>query len=239
MKKLLCMVMLLMTGLLQQVYAQDRSLSGRVTDRSNGQGLPGATVIVKGTTVGASTNADGSFSLSVPASATTLTISSIGYASVDQPIGADASYTVALVPDVKQLGEVVVTGALGIQRQQQQVGYATATLDSKELTQARVTNVANGLAGKVSGLQIQTLNAGVNPSPRVTLRGSRSLTGNNEALIVIDGVISTNDVLGALNPDDVASIDVLKGANAAALYGSQASNGALIITTKKGGNGNN
>ena len=233
------MVMLLMTGLLQQVYAQDRSLSGRVTDRSNGQGLPGATVIVKGTTVGASTNADGSFSLSVPASATTLTISSIGYASVDQPIGADASYTVALVPDVKQLGEVVVTGALGIQRQQQQVGYATATLDSKELTQARVTNVANGLAGKVSGLQIQTLNAGVNPSPRVTLRGSRSLTGNNEALIVIDGVISTNDVLGALNPDDVASIDVLKGANAAALYGSQASNGALIITTKKGGNGNN
>lgn len=236
MKKLLCMVMLLMTGLLQQVYAQDRSLSGRVTDRTNGQGLPGATVLVKGTTVGASTNADGSFTLSVPSTATTLTISSIGYTSVDQPIGSDATFNVALASDVKQLGEVVVTGALGIQRQQQQVGYATATLDSKELTQARVTNVANGLAGKVSGLQVQTLNNGVNQAPRVTLRGSRSLTGNNEALIVIDGVISTNDVLGALNPDDIASIDVLKGANAAALYGSQASNGALIITTKKGGN---
>jgi len=230
------MVMLLMTGLLQQVYAQNRSLSGRVTDRATGQGLPGATVLVKGTTVGASTNADGSFSLSVPTTATTLTFSSIGYSSVDQPIGADATYNVSLVTDAKELGEVVVTGALGIQRQQQQVGYATASLDSKELTQARVTNVANGLAGKVSGLQIQTLNAGVNPSPRVTLRGSRSLTGNNEALVVIDGVISTNDVLGALNPDDIASIDVLKGANAAALYGSQASNGALIITTKKGGN---
>ena len=228
------MVMLLMTGLLQQVYAQDRSISGRVTDRANGQGLPGATVLVKGTTVGASTNADGGFSLSVPATATALTISSIGYTSVDQPIGAETTYNIALASDVKQLGEVVVTGALGIQRQQQQVGYATASLNSAELTQARVTNVANGLTGKVSGLQIQTLNAGVNPSPRVTLRGSRSLTGNNEALIVIDGVISTNDVLGALNPDDVASIDVLKGANAAALYGSQASNGALIITTKKG-----
>ncbi len=230
------MVMLLMTGLLQQVYAQDRSLSGRVTDRSTGQGLPGATVLVKGTTVGASTNADGSFSLSVPATATVLSFSSIGFTSVDQPIGADATYNVALASDVKQLGEVVVTGALGIQRQQQSVGYATASLNTKELTQARVTNVANGLAGKVSGLQIQTLNSGVNSSPRVTLRGSRSLTGNNEALIVIDGVISTNDVLGALNPDDVASIDVLKGANAAALYGSQASNGALIITTKKGSN---
>ncbi|MBF9238242.1 SusC/RagA family TonB-linked outer membrane protein [Hymenobacter sp. BT683] len=235
MKKLLCMVMLLMTGLLQQVYAQERSLTGRVTDRTSGQGLPGATVLVKGTTIGASTNADGSFTLSVPASATTITISSIGFTSVEQPIGNDSNFTISLASDVKQLGEVVVTGALGIQRQQQQVGYATATIDTKELTQARVTNVANGLAGKVSGLQISTLNNSVTAAPRITLRGSRSLTGNNEALVVIDGVISTNEVLGALNPDDVASIDVLKGANAAALYGSQASNGALIITTKKGG----
>ena len=233
------MVMLLMTGLLQQVYAQNRSLSGRVTDRSSGQGLPGATVLVKGTTLGASTNADGSFSLSVPTTATVLTFSSIGYTSVDKTIGSDAAYEVSLAPDVKQLGEVVVTGALGIQRQQQQVGYATASLDSKELTQVRVSNVVNGLTGKVSGLQIQTLNNSVNATPRVTLRGSRSLTGNNEALIVIDGVITTNEVLGALNPDDVASIDVLKGANAAALYGSQASNGALIITTKKGGSNGN
>ena len=230
------MVILFMTCLLQQVVAQDRALSGRITDRTSGQALPGATVLVKGTTIGASTNAEGSFSLSVPATATVLSISSIGYTSVEQPIGNDATFTVALAPDVKQLGEVVVTGALGIQRQQQQVGYATASIDTKELTQARVTNVANGLAGKVSGLQIQTLSNGVNSSPRVTLRGSRSLTGNNEALIVIDGVITTNDILGSLNPDDVASIDVLKGANAAALYGSQASNGALIITTKKGGN---
>jgi TonB-linked SusC/RagA family outer membrane protein len=238
MKKLLCMVMLLMTGLLQQVYAQDRSLSGRITDRASGQGLPGATVLVKGTTVGASTNADGSFTLSVPASATTLTISSIGYASVEQPIGSNSTFTVSLAPDVKVLGEVVVTGALGIQRQEREVGYATATLDSKELTQARPTNFVNGLAGKVSGLQIQTLNNSVSSAPRVTLRGSRSLTGNNEALIVIDGVITTNEVLGALNPDDIASTSILKGANAAALYGSQASNGALIITTKKGSAGN-
>ena len=234
MKKLLCMVMLLMTGLLQQVYAQNRSLSGRVIDRATGQGLPGATVLVKGTTVGASTNADGSFTLSVPTTATTLSFSSIGFSTVEQPIGADATYNISLVTDAKQLGEVVVTGALGIQRQSREVGYATATLDSKELTQARPTNFVNGLAGKVSGLQIQTLDNSVGATPRVTLRGSRSLLGNNEALIVIDGVITTNEVLGALNPDDIASTSVLKGANAAALYGSQASNGALIITTKKG-----
>ncbi len=227
--------MLLMTGLLQQVYAQNRSLSGRVTDRGTGQALPGATVLVKGTTVGASTNADGSFSLSVPTTATALTISSIGYTSVDKTIGSDATYDVALASDVKQLGEVVVTGALGVQRQSREIGYATATIDTKELNQARVTNVTNGLAGKVSGLQIQTLSAGINPSVRVTLRGNRSLTGENQALVVVDGVLSTSEVLTALNPDDIDNITVLKGANAAALYGSQASNGALIITTKRGG----
>ena len=237
MKHFFFMVILLVTGLLQQVHAQNRSLSGRVTDRSNGQGLPGVTVLVKGTTVGVSTNVDGNFTLDVPASATTLSISSIGYVTVEQPIGSNATFSVSLVADAKQLGEVVVTGALGIQRQAREVGYATATLDSKELTQARPTNFVNGLAGKVSGLQIQTTDNSVNATPRVTLRGNRSLLGNNEALIVIDGVITTNEVLGALNPDDVASTSVLKGANAAALYGSQASNGALIITTKKGSAG--
>lgn len=194
------------------------------------------TVLVKGTTLGTATNNDGTFVLSAPTTATTLTLSFIGYTSIDQPIGDGTNISVSLAPDAKQIGEVVVTGALGIQRQSQEIGYATATLNTKELTQARVTNVTNGLAGKVSGLQIQTIGSGINPSVRVTLRGTRSLTGNNEALVVVDGVISTNDVLAALNPDDIADISVLKGANAAALYGSQASNGALIITTKKGGN---
>lgn len=227
----------MLSCLWHQAAAQDRTISGRVTDRSSGQGLPGVTVLAKGTTVGTSTNADGAFSLSgVPASATTITFSFIGYTTIEQAIGNRNNITVALATDSKQLGEVVVTGALGIQRQAQEIGYATATLDTKEVTQARPTNVTNGLAGKVSGLQIQTLSSGVNPQVRVTLRGTRSVTGDNQALIVIDGVISTNEVLTALNPDDVANISVLKGANAAALYGSQASNGALIITTKKGSN---
>lgn len=236
MKKFSILVFLMLTCLLQQAFAQDKTLSGRVTDRANGQGLPGVTVLAKGTTVGTSTNSDGAYSLSVPQSATTLTFSFVGYTTVDQAIGSSATINAVLATDAKELGEVVVTAALGIQRQAQQIGYATATLDTKEITQARVNNVTNGLSGKVSGLQIQTLGSGVNPQVRVTLRGTRSLTGNNEALIVVDGIISSNEVLSALNPDDIASISVLKGANAAALYGSQASNGALIITTKKGGN---
>ncbi|RZJ95424.1 MAG: SusC/RagA family TonB-linked outer membrane protein [Hymenobacter sp.] len=237
MKHFSLLMVFLLSCLWYQAAAQGRTISGRVTDRSSGQGLPGVTVLAKGTTVGTSTNADGAFSLSgVPATATTLTFSFIGYTTIEQAIGNGNNITVALATDSKQLGEVVVTGALGVQRQAQEIGYATATLDTKELTQARTTNVTNGLTGKVSGLQIQTIGSGINPQVRVTLRGSRSLTGNNEALIVIDGIISTNDALTSLNPDDISDISVLKGANAAALYGSQASNGALIITTKKGSN---
>jgi TonB-linked SusC/RagA family outer membrane protein len=229
------LAILLTAGLSQVAMAQTRSISGRVTDRANNQGLPGVTVLVKGTTLGTATGNDGTFTLSVPATATTLVLSYLGYTSVEQPIGS-GPINVSLVTDAKQIGEVVVTGALGIQRQEREVGYATATLDTKELTQARPTNIVNGLAGKVSGLQVQTLSSGVNPQVRITLRGTRSITGNNEALVVIDGIISPNEALTALNPDDVASISILKGANAAALYGSQAANGAFIVTTKKGGN---
>jgi TonB-linked SusC/RagA family outer membrane protein len=235
MRQFTLLVILLITGLFQVAVAQNRSVSGRVIDRASNEGLPGVTVLVKGTTLGTATNNDGSFVLSVPPTATTLTFSFIGYTNVEQAIG-NGPINVSLVSDAKQIGEVVVTGALGLQRQSREVGYATATLDTKELTQARVNNVTNGLAGKVSGLQVQTIGSGINPQVRVTLRGTRSLTGNNEALIVIDGIISTNDALVALNPDDIADISVLKGANAAALYGSQASNGALIISTKKGSN---
>jgi TonB-dependent SusC/RagA subfamily outer membrane receptor len=235
MKEKLLLILLLLTSLLQQAAAQNRPLAGQVVDQADGQGLPGVTVLVKGTTVGTSTSVDGTYALSVPASATTLIFSFVGYGTVEQPIGTGATLNVRLHTDAKQLGEVVVTGALGIQRQAQELGYATATVGAKELNQARVTNVTNGLAGKVSGLQIQTVNNGINPSVRVTLRGTRSLTGENQALVVIDGVQTSQDVLTALNPDDIADITVLKGANAAALYGSQATNGALVITTKRGG----
>ena len=234
MRQFTLLVILLITGLFQVALAQNRNVSGRVTDRANNQGLPGVTVLVKGTTLGTATGNDGTYTISVPPTATTLTFSYIGYTSAELPIG-NGTVNAALASDVTAIGEVVVTGALGIQRQEREVGYATATLNTAEITQARPTNFVNGLTGKVSGLQVQTLSAGVNPEVRVTLRGTRSITGDNQALVVIDGIISTNQVLAALNPDDVASTTILKGATAAALYGSQASNGALIITTKRGG----
>jgi TonB-linked SusC/RagA family outer membrane protein len=242
------MVMLLMTGLLQQVYAQDRSLSGRVTDRATGQGLPGATVLVKGTTVGASTNTDGGFTLSVPAGATTLTISSIGYSSVEQAISTENNYTIALATDVKQLNEVVVT-AVGIERQEKSLAYAVDVLGSRSLTQGRETNPIASMQGKVAGAVISRSSGGVNSATRVVLRGQRSLQNDNQPLFVVDGIpIDNTNVLSAsdntrvdpgnrvgdVNPDDIESMTVLKGPSAAALYGSRASNGAIIITTKTG-----
>jgi len=134
-----------------------------------------------------------------------------------------------------QLAEVVVTGALGIKTQARQLGYATATVDNKLLTQAKPTNIATGLEGKVSGLQVNTADNGVNPSTRIVLRGNRSITGNNQPLLVVDGVpIEDNYYLNTINPNDVQDVTVLKGAVSSAIYGSRASNGVMVITTKKG-----
>jgi len=135
----------------------------------------------------------------------------------------------------QQLGEVVVTGALGIKTQARQLGYATATVDNKLLTESKATDAGTALEGKVSGLAINTTNNGVNPSTRILIRGNRSVTGNNQALLVVDGMpIDDNSYLNAINPEDIQDITVLKGGVASAIYGSKASNGVLVITTKKG-----
>jgi TonB-linked SusC/RagA family outer membrane protein len=247
------MVMLIMTGLLQQVYAQDRTISGRVTDRANGQGLPGATVLVKGTTVGASTNADGGFSISVPSSATTLSISSIGYTTVDQAIGAENTYNVSLAADVKQLGEVVVT-ALGVERTRNSLPYTATVVEGQQITAARNPNPINGLSGKVAGVQIRQSNT-LGGSTNILIRGTKSITGNNQPLFVVDGVPISNantntsgqqtggggydygNAAADINPDDIATMTILKGAAATALYGERAGNGVVLITTKKGRQG--
>ena len=134
----------------------------------------------------------------------------------------------------QQLREVVVTTSLGIKHTERELGYATATVTSKELTQTDVTNIANGLTAKVSGLAVYTLDNGVDPNVSMVLRGNRSLEGNNNALIVLDGVPMPGGMLSSINPNDVSDVTVLKGASAAALYGSEASNGAIVITTKRG-----
>ena len=229
--------------------AQDRQITGKVIDE-NRAGLPGANVLVKGTTRGTTTDADGSFTISVPPTETFLTISSVGYTPKD--ISVTASMTtveVSLDPDVRNLGEVVVT-ALGIERSAKSLTYATQKIDGKQLTDVRDANFVNTLSGKVAGIVVTQGSSGPGSATRVVLRGNRSISGNNNALFVVDGVPIDNTVQGQvgndfggtngsdgasnINPDDIESMNVLKGAAASALYGSRAANGVIMITTKKG-----
>ena len=215
-------------------FAQGRKVSGIVTSGEDGMPIPGATVLVKGTTVGTATDLDGKYQLNIPSEGTVLVFSFIGTATQEINIGQKSVIDVVLEPDVQSLSEVVITGAAGIESRRVEMGYNATSIETRDVSQGKAVNVAAGLTGKVAGMQINTTGSGVNPNVKVTLRGSRSLTGNNEALIVVDNVIVPNDILGNLNPQDIQEITVLNGSNAAALYGSAASNGALIIVTKKG-----
>lgn len=221
--------MLMLSGVL--AFAQNRVVTGTVTD-DKGTPIPGATVRVKGARTGTAADASGNFRISVPAGAT-LVFSGVGITSQEVAVGNQSTVNVSLLTSGTELTNVVVT-ALGVRRTARSTGYSVATVAPAELTQARATNIANGLSGKVSGLQVNTVNNGVNADIRIVLRGERSILGNNQALIVIDNVGVSASYLNSLNPDDVESVSVLKGANAAALYGSDGANGVVIITTKKG-----
>jgi TonB-linked SusC/RagA family outer membrane protein len=213
--------------------AQERVISGKVTSKEDGASSPGVNVVVKGTTLGTVTDADGNYTLSVPSGARTLTFTFIGYKTVDVEIGSQTTVNVALETDITQLNEVVVSG-LGWQAETRTLGYSVANVKSEMLNQAKALNVFTGLSGKVAGLQIRTTGNGINPSTRVTLRGNRSLTGNNQALVVLDGIIVPNNTLNSINNNDIENVTILKGASAAAIYGSDAANGVLLITLKKG-----
>jgi TonB-linked SusC/RagA family outer membrane protein len=214
-----------------QVFAQNRTYTGTVIDKADGTTMPGVTVLVKGTKIGTQTKGNGEFSISAPAGAI-LEFRFLGYASQQLPGGTNM--TVSLSAETNQLSEVVVTGALGIKKQEREVGYATTRISGASADQTAPVNALNGLTGKVAGLVIQQTDDGIDPSIRVNLRGNRSLLGNNNALFVLDGVPVSGSVIAALNPSDIQDYNVLNGSGAAALYGSEASNGAIIITTKKG-----
>jgi len=221
-----------------QVFAQNRTVTGTVTAKDDGLPIPGVSVKIKGTNVGVQTATNGKYTISVPANAV-LSFSFIGYVTQERPTGSSSVLNVVLEVSAQQLGEVVVTGALGIKTQAKELGYSTASIDNKALTAGKVTDVSTGLEGKVSGLQVNLSNNGIDPSTRIVLRGNRSLTGNNQALLVVDGVPidDITDYINTINPEDVADVTILKGAVAASIYGSKASNGVMIITTKKGSKG--
>ena len=217
-------------------WAQERTVTGKVTSSEDGTALPGVNVVLKGTTSGAVTDSDGKYIVNVPNDAGTLVFSFIGLKTFETLIGTKSTIDIQMEQDATQLSEVIVTAG-GFEVRTKELGSAQAVVTPQSLTAGRAVNLAAGLQGKVAGFQINATSSGVNPEYRLVLRGQRSMTGNNQALIILDNVIVPNAVLSNLNMNDVESVNVLQGAGAAAIYGSQASNGAVVITTKKGKKG--
>nr|WP_239403287.1 TonB-dependent receptor [Alistipes sp. An116] len=225
------------------------TVSGRVTDL---KGLPivGASVIVQGTTLGVSTDTNGRFSLEVPAPASSrvLEISYLGYETARVAVGSRTRFDVTLREAASEIEQVVVT-ALGIKRQEKALSYNVQQVAPSDITMVKDANFMNSLAGKVAGVTINTSSSGVGGASKVVMRGTKSILQSSNALYVIDGIPMNNvgggggtefdsrgatEAIADLNPEDIESISVLTGASAAALYGSSAANGAIMITTKKG-----
>ncbi len=222
-----CTILLLMA---QGVFAQSRVITGRVTDARNGEAVSGATVVVKGTNLGTSTATDGTFSISVPQNARSLTISSVGFGTQDVTLGSSNSVEVPLQPGTKSLDEVVVVG-YGTQKKGE-VTSATSTVGPEDFRQGGARNPLDLIQGKVAGLTITRTSNNPNSGAAIILRGATSLQGSNSPLIVIDGIPGGN--LDLLQQDDIASIDILKDGSAAAIYGTRANGGVILVTTKKG-----
>lgn len=213
---------------------QTKQVSGKVVDKDN-QPVPNASIVIKGSDVATVADMEGVFKITVKPG-DVLVISAVAFESTTFKVGNQATVAITLTGANKIMEEVIVTAG-GIKAKRKEIGTANTVIKADALTAGKATNIASGLQGKVAGFQISGTGGGVNPTYRLTLRGQRSLTGNNQALLVLDNVVVPNELLGNLNPEDVEEIVVLNGAGAAALYGSQASNGAVVITTKKGKKG--
>ncbi|SEV97752.1 TonB-linked outer membrane protein, SusC/RagA family [Chitinophaga sp. YR573] len=251
MKRALLFLTMLMVSV-TLAYAQQRQITGKVTG-ADGSPLPFATVQLKGTTTGTTTDQQGSFKLTVTGSDPVILIRSVGFASQEITLGSNNAITIKLKEEDKNLQEVVVT-ALGITRKKNELAYSAQTVSAEELNRTRDPNVVNSLSGKVAGLEVRR-NSTMGGSTNIVLRGNKSFQNSNQALFVVDGVPIDNSTTNTsdqasgrggfdygnaaadINPDDVQSINVLKGAAAAALYGSRAANGVIMITTKKGRKG--
>ena len=230
--------------------AQTRTISGKVTGSSDGSGIPGVTVQVEGTTLGTVTDIDGNYSLDVAPEAEVLVYKYVGMKSVSITIGGQSTIFVTMEADAVMMGEVVVT-ALGISREKKSLGYATQEVSGEDINQVKTDNFINNLQGRAAGVDLKVSN-NFGGSTNVVIRGATSLTGNNQAMFVIDGVPVNNstsnsraqeaggtgydfgNVVSDINPEDIESMNILKGAAATALYGSRAANGVIMITTKKG-----
>jgi TonB-linked SusC/RagA family outer membrane protein len=251
MKKLFLLIVLFVFTGVSVLFAQTITIAGTVTSSVEGEGLlPGVTVSVKGTTTGITTDINGKFSLAVARNASTLVFSYIGMKSQEITISGRTVFNVVMEPEILGLSEVVVT-ALGISREKKSLGYSVQQIGGAELNTARESNFVSSMSGKISGVSIKQPNT-MGGSANIVIRGNASLLGNNQALFVVDGIPIDNSITNTemqktggggydygnaamdINPDDVESISVLKGAAASALYGSRAANGVVLVTTKKG-----
>ncbi|MFM2206775.1 MAG: hypothetical protein RL213_750 [Bacteroidota bacterium] len=252
MRQKLTLLALMLSVFALGVKAQDRTISGKVTSSEDQSTVPGVSVVVVGTTIGTSTDIDGNYKLTVPSTAKTLRFSGIGMKVKDIPLGASNTVDIVLDPDVLKLDEVVVT-ANEIVREKRSLGYSTQQVTSEDLTAGNNPNLIGALQGKVSGVNITSLSGAPGSAQRIVIRGGSSISRNNQALIVVDGIPVDNSNFRTesdldnqvdygnrgndINPNDIESISVLKGPAAAALYGSRASNGVIMITTKRGKTG--
>lgn len=244
-------------ALSSQSTQQAKTITGKVVDVA-GEPIIGASVLVKGSSTGSVTDIDGKFSVEAPVGST-LVVSFVGYATEEVKVGAASDYTVTLKDDTQSLSEVVVT-AMGIKKEKKALGYSVSDINSKELMKNKQTNVVNSLAGKIPGVNITQAGGAAGAGSNIVIRGgnSASESRDNQPLFVVDGIIYDNSTVNTgnsgtdgmtktattfsnrvmdINPEDIESMSVLKGAAAAALYGSRAANGVIIITTKKGEEG--
>ncbi|MBX2914851.1 MAG: SusC/RagA family TonB-linked outer membrane protein [Cyclobacteriaceae bacterium] len=228
MRKILLLCMLLAAW--ATVSAQDREVSGKVSSSDDGSALPGVNVVLKGTSNGTVTDVDGNFRLIVPSSGGSLVFSFIGFKTTEVVIGDRSSITVSLAQDIAELQEVVVT-ALNIERSKSSLGYATQQVSGDNIRVAREQNVNTALAGKIAGVQIVSGSGAKFGAPAVRIRGIRGVSGGTP-LYVLDGIVIDDPT--AVNMDNIQNINVLKGANAAALYGSRARDGVVVLTSKGG-----
>lgn len=246
-------LLLLLFGLLLCIihsYAQNRTITGKVTAAADGSPLPGVNVLLKGANTGSSTNSEGGYQIQVPNGAT-LVFSFIGYASKEVVVGNQTSINVSLDDDIKQLSEVVVT-AVGIERSNKTLGYSVERISADKLVQKSEPDVLKAMQGKIPGVNINGSGGAAGSSSRITIRGANSFFGSNQPLFVVDGIPYNNDLnesgsfrdngaafssrIADLDPNNISSMTVLKGAAAAALYGTRAANGVIVITTKSGTN---
>jgi TonB-linked SusC/RagA family outer membrane protein len=234
---------------LQVVFAQTREIAGVVTSSEDGSSVPGASVVVKGTTLGTVTDMDGKFTLKVPQNTSAIIVSFVGMVSAEVAITGSSNYAIKLKSESISVDEVVVT-AFGIKRSEKSLGYSTAKMDPNDGLMKSNPDFLKSMQGKLAGVDIRSSQGTPGAATRINIRGNSSFYGSNQPLIIVDGVPLSNDQVttssqtsgggaysdgfSSLDPNDIASLSVLKGSAAAALYGSRASNGVIMIKTKSG-----